>query len=100
MEIEINMTKGLKKLKNIDIVQSNEKILISQKNLDNKQKSINNDLVNDKDINILKEIGQIINNANISDIRFKNLLFNIVEDNIKDLENKKKEVKIILLRKK
>ena len=31
MEIEINMTKGLKKLKNIDIVQSNEKILISQK---------------------------------------------------------------------
>ena len=82
------MSKSLKKLKEINNAEPLEELVKNNKNLGNSNKSINNDQVNNKGNALLKEIENQTNTDEINDIHFKNTLFNIVEDNIKELDKK------------
>ena len=78
----------MKKFKELNNAEPLDEIVINNKNLDNNNKSINNDFVYNKDNDLLKEIENQTNSEEINDIHFKNILFNIVEDNIKELDTK------------
>ena len=88
IEIENNISKSLKKFKELNNAETLDEIVIHNKNLDNNNKSINNDFVYNKDNDLLKEIENQTNSEEINDIHFKNILFNIVEENIKELDTK------------
>ena len=88
IEIENNKSKSLKKFKELNNAEPLDEIVINNKNLDNNNKSLNNDFVYNKDNDLLKEIENQTNSEEINDIHFKNILFNIVEDNIIELDTK------------
>ena len=88
IEIENNISKSLKKFKELNNAEPLDEIVINNKNLDNNNKSINNDFVYNKYDDLLKEIENQTNSEEINDIHFKNILFNIVEENIKELDTK------------
>ena len=100
IEIENNISKSLKKFKELNNAESLDEIVINNKNLDNNNKSINNDFVYNKDNELLKEIENQTNSEEINDIHFKNILFNIVEDNIKELDTKTEILQIMNHKKK
>ena len=67
IEIENNMSKSLKKFKEINNSQPIDEIVINNKNLDNNNKSINNDFVYNKDNDLLKEIENQTNSEEINE---------------------------------